>query len=53
MSAYYRTFGLVRDPFLDTSDPYFHWETIDRLAAIPNPTVPSGFYQYIDERKSL
>jgi general secretion pathway protein A len=33
MSAYYRTFGLVRDPFLDTSDPYFHWETIDRLAA--------------------
>lgn len=33
MSAYYRTFGLVRDPFLDTSDPFFHWETIDRLAA--------------------
>jgi len=33
MSAYFRTFGLARDPFLDTSDPYFHWETIDRLAA--------------------
>jgi len=33
MSAYYRTFGMARDPFLDTSDPYFHWETIDRLAA--------------------
>ena len=33
MSAYYRTFGMGRDPFLDTSDPYFHWETIDRLAA--------------------
>lgn len=33
MSAYYRSFGMARDPFLDTSDPFFHWETIDRLAA--------------------
>jgi type II secretory pathway predicted ATPase ExeA len=26
MSAYYRYFGLERDPFLDTADPYFYCE---------------------------
>jgi type II secretory pathway predicted ATPase ExeA len=26
MSKYYRYFGLERDPFLDTADPYFYYE---------------------------
>jgi general secretion pathway protein A len=39
MSKYYRYFGLERDPFLDTADPYFYCElgalrkAKDRLAA--------------------
>lgn len=39
MSQYYRFFGLERDPFLDTADPYFYCElgalrkAKDRLAA--------------------
>ncbi len=40
MSKYYRYFGLERDPFLDTADPYFYCElgalrkAKDRLASV-------------------
>ena len=33
MSKYYRHFGLERDPFLDTADPYFYCEAVSSRRA--------------------
>jgi len=33
MSKYFRHFGLQRDPFLDTADPHFYYETPSSLRA--------------------
>ena len=52
MSKYYRYFGLERDPFLDTADPYFYCELgrcVKPRTAWPPPSTNRGAYHHFGE----